>query len=311
MGGPSGDPPIRLWDNGRAVPTTIDPPMRGRAARPFALLLLAFLMASGCSGRPQPSGPPRTVPAGTLVTEGYVAAGACAGCHASIALSYTSVAMARSFERPDTSRLIEDFGRDTRFVHRPSGFTYEMRFEDGRFLQRRSERDAAGRESRVFDREINYVIGSGRHARSYLHRSPDGEITELPVTWYTQEKRWGMSPGYDRQDQPDFFRAVTYRCLFCHNGYPAIPAGADLETGLALFPDDLPSGIDCQRCHGPGDRHVALAGDGHSSFAEVRGSIVNPARLPPSRQMEICMQCHLETTSDANEIGRASCRERV
>jgi tetratricopeptide (TPR) repeat protein len=234
------------------------------------------------------------------VTEGYVAPDVCAGCHASIALSYKSVAMARSFERLDTSRLIEDFERDARFIHRPSGFTYEMRVEDGRFLQRRSERDGGGAASRVFDREITYVVGSGRHARTYLHRSPAGEITELPVSWYTQEKRWGMSPGYDRKDQPDFFRAVTYRCLFCHNGYPAIPAGADLDTGLALFPDDLPSGIDCQRCHGPGGRHVALAGDGHSSFAEVRGSIVNPARLPSSRQMETGMQCHLETTSDAN-----------
>ena len=38
-------------------------------------------------------------------------------------------------------------------------------------------------------REITYVIGSGRHARTYLHRSPGGEITELPVSWYTQEKK--------------------------------------------------------------------------------------------------------------------------
>ena len=29
----------------------------------------------------------------------------------------------------------------------------------------------------------------------------------------------------------------------------------------------------------------------------VRAAIVNPARLAPDRQMEVCMQCHLETTS--------------
>jgi tetratricopeptide (TPR) repeat protein len=301
MGGPSGDPPIRLWDNGRAVPTTIDLPMRGRSGKPSALLLALLLIAWGCSANPRSSGlPAGSAPGSTLVTDGYVAAEVCAGCHAAIASSYRSVAMARSFGRLDAATLVEDFGRGNRFVHRPSGFTYEMRREGGRFLERRSERDAAGREARVFDREITYVVGSGRHARTYLNRGPDGGITELPVSWYAREKGWGMSPGYDRKDQPDFFRAVTYRCLFCHNGYPAVPAGADLETGLALFPEDLPSGIDCQRCHGPGARHVALARDKRSGFAEVRGSIVNPARLPPARQMDICMQCHLETTSDAN-----------
>ena len=39
--------------------------------------------------------------------------------------------------------------------------------------------------------------------------SPTGEMTELPVTWYAQERAWGMSPGFDRSDQPDFFRPVT------------------------------------------------------------------------------------------------------
>jgi Flp pilus assembly protein TadD len=67
-----------------------------------------------------------------------------------------------------------------------------------------------------------------------------------------------------------------------------------------LFPADLPLGIDCQRCHGPGVRHVLLASSRSSSFADVRASIVNPARLPSERQMDICMQCHLETTSSGN-----------
>src|SRR5262249_11779571 len=29
----------------------------------------------------------------------------------------------------------------------------------------------------------------------------------------------------------------------------------------------------------------------------IRAAIVNPARLPSDRQMEVCLQCHLETTS--------------
>jgi tetratricopeptide (TPR) repeat protein len=48
----------------------------------------------------------------------------------------------------------------------------------------------------------------------------------------------------------------------------------------------LASGIDCQRCHGPGAAHAA-----------GKGSIVNPAKLTPERGMEICLQCHLESAS--------------
>ena len=66
------------------------------------------------------------------------------------------------------------------------------------------------------------------------------------------------------------------------------------------FLNPLPEGIDCQRCHGPGQRHVALASEGaqtEQSREQIRAAIVNPKRLPPDRELEVCMQCHLETTS--------------
>src|SRR4029077_6997552 len=46
-----------------------------------------------------------------------------------------------------------------------------------------------------------------------------------------------------------------------------------------------------------GGRHVRTAGTAGASLQEIRGGIVNPARLNPKLQMEVCMQCHLETTS--------------
>ena len=62
------------------------------------------------------------------------------------------------------------------------------------------------------------------------------------------------------------------------------------------FATPLEEAIDCQRCHGPGQRHVALASAG-GARDEIRAAIVNPKRLPPDRELEVCMQCHLETTS--------------
>jgi tetratricopeptide (TPR) repeat protein len=84
--------------------------------------------------------------------------------------------------------------------------------------------------------------------------------------------------------------------MFCHNGYPRIPAGNDGARAEPVFSEELPEGIDCQRCHGPGRRHAELA-RAAATAAEIRGAIVNPSRLSPQRQMEVCMQCHLETTS--------------
>jgi len=204
--------------------------------------------------------------------------------------------MARSFYRPATNNVVEDYEKNNRFFHAASSRHYRMLRRDGRFFQRRYQLQQ-GREVNLFEEEIHYVVGSGKHARSYLNLSAGGVLTQLPVTWYPQEKRWAISPGYDRKRHDDFSRKIDYGCLFCHNATPKLAEGADRYGRENLFPQELPSGIDCQRCHGPGSQHVALAGGGKGVEA-IRQAIVNPARLSPERQMDVCQQCHLETTSD-------------
>jgi predicted CXXCH cytochrome family protein len=85
--------------------------------------------------------------------------------------------------------------------------------------------------------------------------------------------------------------------MFCHNAYPKISAGHDevaVETVIVL---PLPEGIDCQRCHGHGRKHIQMVQAGKTAQA-VRAAIVNPARLTADREIEVCLQCHLETSSD-------------
>jgi predicted CXXCH cytochrome family protein len=118
----------------------------------------------------------------------------------------------------------------------------------------------------------------------------------LPLAWYAEKGGyWAMNPGYDRPDHQGFLRSVTYDCMFCHNAYPEIP-GSGAPRSAPVF-SSLPEGIDCQRCHGNGDKHVALASSPASRPQDIRDAIVNPSRLTPERQMEVCLQCHLETTS--------------
>jgi hypothetical protein len=140
-------------------------------------------------------------------------------------------------------------------------------------------------------------MGSSNHVRSYLHRTERGALTELPLAWYAEKGgMWAMGPGHDR----DYMlppRAIAYECMFCHNAYPRIPSGHDEPGSEPLYAGDLPEGIDCQRCHGPGANHVRIAQTTGSSVEAIRKAIVNPARLSSERRMDVCMQCHLETTS--------------
>ena len=240
-----------------------------------------------------------SAPAQTIVaaapTPSYVDPRTCASCHAGIWKTYQQTGMGQSFYPPSDKTT----GTAT-YYHKPSDSYFTMLERDGKFYQRRHQLDASGREHNVLEKQIDFVMGSGNHARTYLHRTPRGTLIELPLGWYADDGgHWAMNPGYDQPAHDGFRRKVAYECMFCHNGYPRIPAGHDRIGAEPVYLDPLPQGIDCQRCHGPGGRHVAVAQTAGSTKAAIRGAIVNPARLSRERREEVCIQCHLETTSFA------------
>jgi tetratricopeptide (TPR) repeat protein len=227
---------------------------------------------------------------------GYVDSAVCAACHPEIDKTYRQTGMGRSFSRPRAARTEEDYGKT--FYHAASDRHYTMVQRGEKYYQRRHQIGFDGKETNVVEKEIHFIIGSGNHARTYLHRSDDGKIVELPVAWYSEKGgHWGMNPGYDRPDHQDLRRRITFACMFCHNGYPAIAPGSDAGGREPIFSGEIPEGIDCQRCHGPGRSHSQAAQAKDATVETIRRSIVNPARLEPERRLEVCMQCHLESTS--------------
>jgi tetratricopeptide (TPR) repeat protein len=172
-----------------------------------------------------------------------------------------------------------------------------MSARGGKFYQKRWQIGFDGSQINIEEREAVYLLGSGNHARTWLARGAGGKLIELPLGWYAEKGGyWGMNPGYDTL-HPPAQRAISYECMFCHNAYPQIPAGHNVIDSEPVFPTELPQGIDCQRCHGPGGKHVELARRPGVQRADLHNSIVNPARLSTERRLELCMQCHLETTS--------------
>ncbi len=258
--------------------------------------LLPLLLAVSCARR-QPE---------ARVVSSYVNPKLCAACHHAQWETFRQTGMGRSFYRATPDTMAEHFLQGGSLYHKASDRYYEMIRRGDRFFVRRYQKNAApgnnGAESNLVEVSIDYVMGSGNHARTYLHRTEQNRLVQLPVGWYPDASHAGrpgyfaMSPGYDRADHLDFRRKIGYDCFFCHDAYPALPAGRDGTDADPIYPAQLPEGIDCQRCHGPGSAHVDAA-QRKRPAEEVRQAIVNPARLSADRQLETCMACHLETTS--------------
>ncbi len=140
--------------------------------------------------------------------------------------------------------------------------------------------------------KVGVVTGSGTRGQTYLFWHGD-RLFELPVSYWTDGRRWINSPGY-QNGTADFSRPVTAGCMECHATYLQ---AATADAGSNRFrKETLEVGISCERCHGAGAGHVARFLHRNPVGAD---EIVNPAKLARDRQVEICAYCHSGTEREA------------
>ena len=77
--------------------------------------------------------------------------------------------MGRSFYRPSAANLVEDYTKT--YFHAPSGTYYAMVQHDGGYYQLQYQFDFDGKQTNVAETEIDFIVGSGNHSRTYLHRT--------------------------------------------------------------------------------------------------------------------------------------------
>jgi hypothetical protein len=264
------------------------------AGRPHHLLGLALLVSvfSACGGDLAPSAPPLP-PAVDEVAflnqdpeVAYVGRDACRRCHYEIYSSYTRTGMGRAFTPVGPEVNQEEFNIAPELAVTSSGLNYRMSSRDGRAFQRQFLLGAAGEEVVADEREVTFILGSGNHSRSYVTVGQDG-LMQMPICWYPQESLWDLCPGYQHKND-HFTRAITSDCVFCHNGRMTLAGDA-----TNIFQEPIPTGIGCERCHGPGALHVEKWTSGSQvATGNLDPSIVNPRRLPPDRRIQVCYQCH-------------------
>jgi tetratricopeptide (TPR) repeat protein len=214
----------------------------------------------------------------------YVGTAKCASCHAEQHTSYLLTAHSDSLGLTNIAAEAEG----SKFVHDKSGRAFEVAHVDGQLVHRESL-IGAGEPVLLHEVPVSHVVGSGTFGKSYLYKK-GGYFLQSPITWFENQERWHMSPGYDSERHRSFARQITSDCFFCHAGILEEVAGNPYDVRIDEFD------IGCERCHGPGELHTAkFAGTSDVTLSgDPDYTIVNPTRLERGLSEAICQQCHLQ-----------------
>jgi hypothetical protein len=228
-------------------------------------------------------------------TVGYVGMATCKLCHADQHATFVHTGMGLSFDNATKSKSAATFGAHAVVYDSVNNFYYKP-FWKGETLHimeyRLDGKDTIHRRTEA----ISYIIGSGQHTNSHL-LNINGYVYQAPITFYTQKQQWDLAPGMEMGFNSRFSRIITAECMTCHNGLP------EMVTGAVNKYKNIPVGIDCERCHGPGELHVARVSNNVlvDTSKEIDYSIVNPRKLSVELQNNLCMRCHLQGVNVLNE----------
>lgn len=237
---------------------------------------------SGLNARPTRAAPGRV--------GGYVGAQACRDCHTERYDGFQRTLHAKSMSTAE--RLTET--QSTSFAHALSSRKFKVANVDNEHWHE-EELESQGTSLARTRKRMDFAIGSGQYGITPVYRQNE-YLMQSPLTWYRESGQWELSPGYDKAHHFSFQRPVTGECLFCHAGQAVAAENGPLQIG---FPE---LAIGCERCHGPGQRHVNL----HASKDDVQATdslIVHPGKLDRETSEAICQQCHLQTADFQNAAG--------
>ena len=215
---------------------------------------------------------------------GYVGINSCKKCHSEIYESYIKTGKAKSFgpaTHPVNSEAISGLAA---VYDKQMDFWYKPYFQkDSMYLL---EYRLAGKDT-IHKRiqRVDYTIG-GNKANSFLIND-HGYLFQSPIAFYPQKNTWDLNVI---SGDHGALRLAGMQCMSCHNGH------ADFVTGSENKFTQLPNGIDCESCHGPGALHVAEREKGTLSDTSnpIDYTIVNPANLSIDLQFDACERCHLQ-----------------
>jgi tetratricopeptide (TPR) repeat protein len=228
----------------------------------------------------------------------YVGDAACASCHPDIAARYRRHPMARDVIRITDLADQEDLRAAAQNPFMRFGLQFRVVRKDGEEFHELSAQDAQGRLLLRHQDQVLFAIGSGKHGRSFVV-SRDGSLFQSPISWYAEPHRWGLSNGFTAARLGGM--PVDASCLSCH-----CSATESVDGTVNRFHEPLKhaNAIGCERCHGPGELHVA-GGPQNPEGQDVDRTIVNPVHLEPALRDAVCQQCHMNSGYRILRLGRS------
>lgn len=219
-------------------------------------------------------------------TVNYVGKEKCLECHKDMYDAYIKTGMGQSWGKASPQKSASQFHKNQPLHDLRYDFYYQPFWRNK--LMWLNEYQLSGKDT-VYQRiqQVNYVVGSGQHTNSHIY-SVNGYLYQIPFTYYTQNGVLDFPPGFENGRNARFNRMIGSECISCHNSYPKQVKGSVNKY------THVPEGINCERCHGPGSLHVATmeAGFVVDTKNEADFTIVNPKRLPPKLEDQICIRCH-------------------
>ncbi len=221
----------------------------------------------------------------------YVGKEQCRMCHVEIYESYMETGMGKSLHYAIKEHSVLESSNLLIIHDSIKNLSYQPFFKNDS-LYLKEFRLKGDDTTHLLIRKVDYKIGSGHHTNSHLFEI-NGYVHQMPYTYYTQDAIADFPPGFEDGDNTRFSRKIGLECMSCHNAYP------HHNTGSINKYKAIPQGIDCERCHGPGEIHVneKLLGNIVDTSKHIDYTIVNPSRLPSNLEFDVCQRCHLQGTA--------------
>ena len=233
--------------------------------------------------------------------QGFVGSEVCSQCHQSIAETYRSHPMSRSLASVKDLVAAENELGD--HLVEPAGARKYRVQCDGKQMWHHESLSGPDGEP-IYDQqvEVAFALGSASRGRAYLLER-DGRLFASSLNWYARTHKWGLAPGYSPTSHKRFEREVGPGCLVCHTGRMSEDPAQPSEPSSPIFAEIT---IGCERCHGPGQRHIDFQLARKESRTDSKDSdpITNPVKLDTARREDVCNQCHLQGRSQHLRYGR-------
>lgn len=239
----------------------------------FSALLLAFFSQCNLFDTPKPD--PRGI--------SYAGSAACMKCHQDVYNEYLHSAHFSTTQVSSANTVSGSFKNGSNSFSFSKNIKVVMEKRDSGLYQ------VAYANGKEINAQRFGITFGGVKAETYLYWKGN-QLYQLPISYFKAIHSWTNSPGYD-STFADFTRPITIGCLECHSSYvkelaPTVNTAqaTDFNKGTLIL------GVDCERCHGPGDDHVYYQTT-HPEDKQAK-HIITYASLTRDQKINMCTVCH-------------------